>query len=108
MSRLQRAPEKTTEVREELEKLEDYSPQHPLLAYEPKMNLVRAPDHLQQYVEVNPFEHQFQPAEGVLTIGNSSPAVSGKSYYKIEVYHQIDFSAQFEFKRKAWSEKKKT
>ena len=48
---------------EELEELEDYSPQHPLLAYEPKMNLVRAPDHLQQYVEVNPFEHQFQPAE---------------------------------------------
>lgn len=65
MSRLQRAPEKTTEVHEELEELEDYSPQHPLLAYEPKMNLVRAPDHLQQYVEVNPFEHQFQPAEGI-------------------------------------------
>ena len=64
MSRLQRVPEKTTEVHEELEELEDYSPQHPLLAYEPKMNLVRAPDHLQQYVEVNPFEHQFQPAEG--------------------------------------------
>ena len=63
MSRLQRAPEKTTEVHEELEELEDYSPQHPVLAYEPKMNLVRAPDHLQQYVEVNPFEHQFQPAE---------------------------------------------
>jgi len=60
MSRLQRVPEKTTEVHEELE---DYSPQHPVLAYEPKMNLVRAPDHLQQYVEVNPFEHQFQSAE---------------------------------------------
>lgn len=68
MSRLQRAPEKTTEVHEELEELEDYSPQHPLLAYEPKMNLVRAPDHLQQYVEVNPFEHQFQPAESGITV----------------------------------------
>lgn len=50
---------------EEHEELESYEPMHPLLAQLDAIHSVRAsqPDHLQKYVEVDPFAPKEQKAE---------------------------------------------
>tara|TARA_B110000008_G_scaffold275677_1_gene313585 strand:+ start:5255 stop:5458 length:204 start_codon:yes stop_codon:yes gene_type:complete len=58
MSKLQKTPAPTviepTSFDEEEEMLPEYQPEHPMLAFQPSLNAGK-PDHLDQYVEVDPF-----------------------------------------------------
>lgn len=44
------------ETFEELEELVQYTPQHPTLAFHAELKAQTTPDHLEKYVEVQPFE----------------------------------------------------
>jgi len=59
MSRLQKSPAPTMiepETFEEIEEEVQYSPQHPTLAFHAELKARITPDHLENYVEVQPFE----------------------------------------------------
>ena len=61
MSRLQKTPAPTMiepETFEELEEHVQYSPQHPTLAFHAELQTQTTPDHLENYVEVDPFEEK--------------------------------------------------
>jgi len=61
MSRLQKNPAPTMVVSEEFDEKkeeEEYSPQHPTLAFHAELKLQVNPDHLENYVEVQPFENK--------------------------------------------------
>lgn len=58
MSRLQKTPAPTMiepETFEEIEEEVQYSPQHPTLAFHAELKARITPDHLENYVEVQPF-----------------------------------------------------
>ena len=61
MSRLQHTPPPTMiepEIFDEKSEVEEeaYEPQHPTLAFHAKLKTETKPDHLENYVEVDPYE----------------------------------------------------